>query len=102
MNETELKRFQAGRCDAHGNRMIAFDRCYLRGYFAALMSGLNGVNPFNIPMDNPFYPTELMNLRRYALHIDRQVDEYLEDLPVGIAYLKQLNVEAFERGKTCI
>lgn len=93
MTEEQLKRYQAGRCDAHGDRMIAFDEWYLRGYFAALMSELNGVNPFNISMDKPFYPAELMNLRRYALHIDRQVDDFQE--------IRNYNLHkfAFDRGR---
>ena len=43
MNEHELKRYQAGRCDAHGNRMIADDGWYLRGYCSAFIKNNNMV-----------------------------------------------------------
>jgi hypothetical protein len=96
MNEQALKRYQAGRCDAHGNRMIAFDRCYLRGYFAALMDLPDGRNPFLWKEGTAVCPLDRINYRRACIHIDRQVDDFQD--------IRNYNLHkfAFERGREAL
>lgn len=75
------QRYQAGRCDAHGDRVIADDRDYLRGWFAAFMVdeqlNLNGRNPFELANDESLCPLDRINYIRASLHVDRLVDSYL-------------------------
>ena len=79
MNEHALKRYQAGRCDAHGNRVIADDQNYLRGWFAAFMNLdiLNGRNPFEAANDKSLCPLDRINYRRACIQVDRLIESYL-------------------------
>ncbi len=85
-------RYQAGRCDAHGNRMIAFDIWYLRGYFAAFLN-MDGKNPYIMAEETGLCPLDRINWRRAVIHIDRQVNEFID-----IRKLRRSEI-AFERGK---
>ena len=95
MNEQELLRYQAGRCDAHGNRLISTDFNYLRGFFAAFKN-LDGENPYEAACDESRCYHERMQYGRMCSHIDKEVRTFLEHERLDAAF------EAFEKGRKAL
>lgn len=76
MNRQELTRYLAGRCDAHGNRMIAFDRSYLRGHFAAFIN-TSEKNPYLMVNEIAGTCFSKRYFQSKCDEIDRQVETFL-------------------------
>ena len=93
MTPQESERYQAGRCDAHGNRVIAKDEWYLRGWFVALFPNLDGVNPYEPATYKSQCALGRINYNRVVVNIERQIR----------SFLKQEHeydmIDAYERGK---
>ena len=92
------QRYQAGRCDAHGNRMIAFDIWYLRGYFAAFESGMmfeagKSINPYQYVREATDNKFSVRHARKICESVDRKVSEF-----IATRNLRRSEI-AFERGR---